>query len=114
MKIPYDVSACTAASLMDEKKKFKEVDGLEEKLKVVFNDVDFNLKLHGKGYNNLFLPNVELYHYESKSRELDTTPEKQKRFIQEWSLINDKWKKYIDEDPYYNKNFSKNDDYMLK
>lgn len=114
LKIPYDVSACTAACLMVEKKKFKEVDGLEEKLKVAFNDVDFNLKLLDKGYNNVFLPNVELYHYESKSRGLDTTPEKQKRFIQEWSLINDKWKKYIDEDPYYNNNFSKNDDYMLK
>lgn len=114
LKVPYDYSACTAACLMVSKKKYKEVKGLEEQLKVAFNDVDFNLKLLDHGYNNVFLPNVELYHYESKSRGLDTTPEKQKRFIQEWSYIKDKWEKYLDHDPYYNDNFSKNDDYMLK
>ena len=114
LKIPYDVSACTAACLMVSKNKFNEVNGLEEKLKVAFNDVDFNLKLLDKGYNNIFLPNVLLYHYESKSRGLDTTPEKQKRFVQEWALVEEKWKKYIEHDPFYNDNFSKNDDYMLK
>lgn len=114
LRIPYDYSACTAACFMVSKKKFEEVGGLEETLKVAFNDVDFNLKLLDKGYNNIFLPNVELYHYESKSRGLDTTPEKQKRFVQEWSYIADKWKKYIDHDPFYNDNFSKDHDYMLK
>lgn len=114
LKIPYDVSACTAACLMVSKNKFNEVNGLEEKLKVAFNDVDFNLKLLDKGYNNIFLPNVLLYHYESKSRGLDTTPEKQKRFVQEWALVEEKWEKYIEHDPFYNDNFSKNDDYMLK
>ena len=114
LKIPYDVSACTAACLMVSRKKFEEVNGLEEKLKVAFNDVDFNLKLLEKGYNNIFLPNVELYHYESKSRGLDTTPEKQKRFVQEWSYMKEKWNKYIEHDDFYNDNFSKNEDYMLK
>ena len=114
LKIPYDVSACTAACLMVSKKKFNEVKGLEEKLKVAFNDVDLNLKLLDKGYNNIFLPNVLLYHYESKSRGLDTTPEKQKRFVQEWALVEEKWQKYIEHDMFYNDNFSKNDDYMLK
>ena len=114
LKVPYDYSACTAACLMVDKKKYNEVNGLEENLKVAFNDVDFNLKLLDHGYNNVFLPNVELYHYESKSRGLDTTPEKQKRFIQEWSYITEHWQKYIDEDKYYNNNFAKNVDYMLK
>lgn len=114
LKIPYDVSACTAACLMVSKEKFNEVKGLEEKLKVAFNDVDFNLKLLDKGYNNIFLPNVLLYHYESKSRGLDTTSEKQKRFVQEWAFVEEKWQKYIEHDMFYNDNFSKNDDYMLK
>ena len=110
LKIPYDVSACTAACLMVSKKKFNEVNGL----KVAFNDVDFNLKLLDKGYNNIFLPNVSLYHYESKSRGLDTTSEKQKRFVQEWAYVEEKWDKYLKHDKFYNDNFSKNDDYMLK
>lgn len=114
LKIPYDVSACTAACLMVSKRKFNEVNGLEETLKVAFNDVDFNLKLLDKGYNNIFLPNVSLYHYESKSRGLDTTSEKQKRFVQEWAYVEEKWDKYLKHDKFYNDNFSKNDDYMLK
>ena len=114
LKIPYDYSASTAACLMVEKKKYEEVNGLEENLKVAFNDVDFNLKLLDKGYNNVFLPNVELYHYESKSRGLDTTPEKQKRFISEWSYMTEHWSKYIEKDEYYNSNFSKDKEYMLK
>lgn len=114
LKIPYDVSACTAACIMIKKSKYLEVGGLEEELKVAFNDVDFNMKILFKGYNNIILPNVVLYHYESKSRGLDTSPEKQKRFVQEWAFVENKWKKYIDYDPYYNANYSKNDDYMLK
>ena len=113
LKIPYDVSACTAACIMVSKEKYNSVKGLEEKLKVAFNDVDFNLKILEKGYNNIVLPNVVLYHYESKSRGLDTSSEKQKRFVQEWALIQEKWQKYIDHDPYYNDNFNRNNDYML-
>ncbi len=113
LKIPYDVIACTAACIMICKEKYQSVKGLDENLKVAFNDVDFNLKLIEKGYNNIVLPNVELYHYESKSRGLDTTSAKQKRFIEEWSYIQEKWQKYIDHDPYYNDNYNKNDDYKL-
>lgn len=114
LKIPYNYSASTAACLMVSKKKYQEVNGLEEKLKVAFNDVDFNLKLLDKGYKNIFLPNVELYHYESKSRGLDTTPEKQKRFIEEWAYMKEHWNKYIEHDDYYNDNFSKDKDYYIK
>ena len=114
LKIPYNYSACTAACLLINKKKYQEVKGLEEKLKVAFNDVDLNLKILKKGYYNIFLPNVELYHYESKSRGLDTSPEKQKRFVQEWALIDEKWKDLIKHDPFYNDNFSKDNEYLLK
>ena len=114
LKIPYDYAGCTAACLMFSRKKYDEVGGLEETLEVAFNDVDFNLKLLTKGYYNVFLPGVELYHYESKSRGLDTTPEKQKRFASEWSYMKEKWNDIIEKDPYYNDNYSRNEDYMLK
>jgi len=114
LKVPYNVSGCTAACLMIKKSKFFEVGGLEEKLQVAFNDVDFNLKVLSAGYRNVFLPNVELYHYESKSRGLDTTPEKQKRFMQEWQFMDDKWNKKVKSDPFYNCNFSLVYDYMLE
>ncbi len=114
LSVPYDVSASTAACLMIQKKKFLEVGGLEEKLAVAFNDVDFNMKIGKKGYQNIYLPSVELYHYESKSRGLDTTPEKQKRFMQEWQYMTDKWSTELKNDKYYNKNFSLTYDYMLE
>jgi len=113
LRIPYDVGGNTAACIMVSKEKYLKVKGLEEKLSVAFNDVDFNLKMLKEGYNNIYLPNVELYHYESKTRGLDTTPEKQKRFMQEWEYMITNWKKQLKNDPYYNSNFSKYVDYKL-
>ena len=104
--VPYNYSAVTAACLMISKKKYQEVGGLEEKLKVAFNDIDFNIKLLKKGYYNICLPMVELYHYESKSRGLDTTSEKYKRFLSETDYMTKNWYKELNNDIFYNKNFS--------
>lgn len=73
---------------------------MEENLKVAYNDIDFNIKLLEKGYYNVFLPNVELLHYESKSRGLDTTSEKYKRFQLEEKYMYDKWKSKLTEDSF--------------
>ena len=113
MVVPYNYSAVTAACLMVKKEKFLEVGGLEEELKVAYNDLDFNLKLRQKGYYNVFLPQVELYHYESKSRGLDTTTEKYKQYQKEKDYILKKWKNELENDPFYNPNFSKKDCFML-
>jgi len=113
LAVPYNYSINTAACLMVNKEKYNEVNGFEEQLKVAFNDVDFNLKLVENGYYNVFLPQVELYHYESKSRGLDTTTEKYKRFLSEVDFMQNKWKKYIKKDPFYNPNLSLNKAFML-
>lgn len=60
--------ALTAAALMVEKKKFTQVGGFNEKLVVCGNDVNLGIKLFEAGFRNVYLPQVELYHYESKSR----------------------------------------------
>jgi GT2 family glycosyltransferase len=111
--VPYNYSAVTAACLMIEKKKYLEVNGLEEKLKVAFNDVDFCLKLRKAGYHNVFLPMVELYHYESKSRGLDDNPEKYQRFLFENEYMHKKWDDIIKNDPFYNPNYSLEKAYKL-
>lgn len=107
LSVPYDYSANTAACLLVSRKKFDEVDGLDENLEVAYNDIDFNIKLLEKGYYNVTLQQVELIHYESKSRGFDTTPEKKKRFEQEIKYMMDKWQYQIKNDKFYNKNFSK-------
>ena len=111
--VPYNYSAVTAACMMVSKKKFNEVKGFNEDLKVAFNDIDLNLKLLEKNYYNVFIPQVELYHYESKSRGLDTTTKKYQQFLKEKEYFQKKWKKYIENDPFYNPNFSLNYDFML-
>lgn len=109
-------SVVTAACLMVRKEVYHEVSGLEEELSVAFNDVDFCLKLLEKGYYNVVLNNIGLYHHESKSRGVEDTPEKLKRFQSEIDYMHKHWKKYIDLDPYYNPNLSlKSDDsYQVK
>lgn len=106
LECPTNYGAVTAACLMVSKKKYLEVGGLNETLKVAYNDIDFNIKLLEKGYYNVFLPDVVLYHHESKSRGLDTTGEKYKRFLFESNYMYEKWKKYIERDPFYNPNYS--------
>ena len=113
LRVPYDYSAVTAACLMISKKKYEEVNGLEEELMVAYNDIDFNIKLLQKGYYNVFLPQVELIHYESKSRGLDTSPEKYKRFLKESKYMYNKWENILMNDKMYNPNFSKKGWFVL-
>ena len=104
--VPYNNGGVTAACLMVSKKKYLEVNGLDEELKVAFNDVEFNIKLLKKGYYNVCLPQVMLYHYESKSRGSDKNGEKHQRFLYESKLLRKKGGKYIERDPFYNDNLS--------
>lgn len=79
----------------------------EVNFKVAFNDVDFCLKLIGKGYRNLYNPYIELMHYESKSRGYEYSREKEERFNKECNNFKEKWESFIKKgDPYYNKNFT--------
>lgn len=113
LRVPYNYSANTAACLMVKKSKFEKVNGLEEDLKVAYNDVDFCIKILVEGYYNVFLPQVELIHHESKSRGLDTTREKYLRFVKEQEYMYKKWKSKIKNDIYYNPNYSYKGWFML-
>lgn len=101
-------SAVTGACMMCRREVFEEVGGLEEDLAIAFNDVDFCLKVVTAGYNNIYLPHVVLYHYESKSRGYEDTPEKQARFAQEVNYMKQKWQAICLHDPCYNPNLTKN------
>jgi glycosyltransferase involved in cell wall biosynthesis len=107
-------AAVTAACLMCRREVFMAVSGFEEDLAVAFNDVDFCFKILQKGYRNIYLPHVKLYHFESKSRGLETTLEKQARFTREVMYMKQKWKSLIEHDPCYNPHLSRTrEDYSL-
>lgn len=103
-----NVSGVTGACLMIATDIYKKLNGLDEQFVVAFNDVDFCLRVRDAGYLNIFTPFAELYHYESKSRGYEDTPEKMKRFENERNLLRARWKRVIveDGDPYYNPNLT--------
>ena len=102
--MPYNYSAVTAACLMIKKDKFNEVKGFDEKLKVALNDVDLNLKILDRGYYNVCLSNVEMLHYESKSRGYEASKEKHERFMREQEYMKKKWGDFLKRDKYFSKN----------
>ena len=60
----------------DEANCFESLDGFEEALTVAFNDVDLCLRCVRAGYLVVYNRGVELYHYESKSRDRRTVKTK--------------------------------------
>ncbi len=100
-------SAVTAACLMCRREVFDEVGGFNESLAAAYNDIDLCLKMIEKGYRNIYLPHVKLLHYESKSRGYDLSLQKIKGFSKEAQYMQERWSKYIAEDPCYNPNLPK-------
>lgn len=111
-----DLSAVTAACMMADRKAWEAVGGFNTELEVAFNDIDFCLRVRQEGYLVVYEPNVEMYHYESKSRGYEDTPQKLERFHGEIAYMQEHWGKILkDGDPYYNPNFSlKTCNYSLK
>ena len=93
-----------------------KVHGLSEEFQVAFNDIDFCLRLGKAGYLVVYNPYAELYHYESKSRGLEDTPEKVARFNREIASFEKHWPEILrDGDPYYNPNLTlESQDFSLK
>ena len=111
-----DYSAVTAACTMTKRSTFEKVNGLSEELRVAFNDIDYCMKVRSLGQLVVYNPYAELYHYESKSRGLEDTPEKVERFNGEVDMFIQKWEKELAAgDPYYNKNLTlDNSDFSLR
>lgn len=104
-----EMSAVTAACMMVKTSVFKSVEGFDEELKVAFNDIDLCMKVRSKGEKIIFTPYAELYHYESKSRGMEDTPEKQLRFSREVNCFRRKWEReLLKGDPYYSPNLTLN------
>ena len=70
-----ECSGLTAACVALRRETYEEVGGLCEELPGNFNDVDFSYKIRRTGRRLLWLANVELYHFESQTRE---------RAVHEW------------------------------
>jgi GT2 family glycosyltransferase len=95
-----EVSAVTAACLMVRKDDYLVVGGMVEDYTVVYQDVDFCLRLRRLGRRNIYTPRSVFLHHESKSRGV-VYP------MIDRALLRDCFGRCIDGgDPYYNPNFS--------
>jgi glycosyltransferase involved in cell wall biosynthesis len=103
-----EYQAVTAACLAVHRHIWESVGGLDENLKVAFNDIDFCLRVQASGYKVTYTPLAQLLHYESVSRGSDQSGEKYVRFINEVLTVRDRWGLEIARDPYYNPNLSLN------
>ena len=108
-------SAVTGACLMCRRAIFESVGGFDENLAIAYNDVDLCFKFLDKGYRNIYLAHVELYHHESISRGSDKTYENHKRLTGERDYLEEKWSQLIKYDDCYSPNLSQNrEDFSIK
>jgi GT2 family glycosyltransferase len=97
LDVTREVTALTGACLAVTRHSFFAVGGFTERLPNNFNDVDFCLKLRALGLRNIWTPNVELYHFESKTRTNSVDEYEQDRLALRWGAR-------LRNDPYYNPN----------
>ncbi len=63
-----DTAAVTGACLMVRRSAWHAVGGMDERLRVAYNDVDLCLRLGERGWRTIYTPLAELAHAESSSR----------------------------------------------
>jgi glycosyltransferase involved in cell wall biosynthesis len=105
------LSAVTAACMMMRKDVFVEAGGFNEELKVLFNDVDFCLRVGQKGYKLLWTPYAILVHHHGISVNARLSdPVEQGRFAersrQEHAYMYEHWLTQLAHDPAYNRNLA--------
>jgi len=109
MLVPSNFSCVSGACLVFEKKKLKKFD---ENVNIKYWDINLCLDLLDKGYYNVLLPEVVI----NKSR-LTNIYQNEKTILKiedEKNYMMKKWKQLINNDPFYNINYDKNNEFMLK
>lgn len=101
-----EVAAVTGACLAMRRSVFFELGGFDCDLAVAFNDTVLCLAARSKGYQNVWVSDAILIHHESKSRGLDTTPERKIKFMEEARTAISKHPVQFQDDPFYNPNLS--------
>ena len=84
MLVSREVSGLTAACVALRREVYEEVGGFCEELPGSFNDVDFSFKIRAAGYRLVWLVDVRLYHFESRTRD---------KTVKEWEhhFVMDRW-----------------------
>ncbi|MDB2483370.1 glycosyltransferase [Gammaproteobacteria bacterium] len=95
-----EVSANTGACLLVSRENFSAVEGFDENLAVVGNDIDLCLKLRQKGLVNIWTQRCSLIHHESISRKASVPKEDEALMWNKWGEL------FRSGDEYYNPNLT--------
>lgn len=79
-----EASGVTAACAALRRETFAAIGGFCEDLPGNFNDVDFCFKVANAGLRTVWLANVELFHFESRTRDSTVQPWEYKRVHDRW------------------------------
>lgn len=101
-----EFSAVTAACLLVRADIYRSLHGLDEKLAIAFNDIDFCMRIKAAGLRIVWTPYAEMIHHESASRGHEDTEEKQARFMKEVRFMQRRWGDKLQHDPVYNPNLT--------
>lgn len=95
-------AAVTGACFATRKGVISEVGGFDEQFAVDYNDTDLCLRMLERGYRIAYTPYAQLSHFEGFSiKRHEPNPTEVGLFVK-------KWARYIENDPYYNINLSRN------
>lgn len=100
-----EYSAVSAVCMMIRKDVYDAVGGFDAGFKISLGDIDLCLKTREKGYRVLYVPSVELYHHEPKTKAFWETVSQRNELAQDSALFMKKWhKRLAATDPHYNPN----------
>ncbi len=94
-------SAVTGACFATRKSVIAQAGGFDETFAIDFNDIDLCLRIIEGGYRIVYTPYCSLYHFEGASaKRVTQNADERRRFVARWA-------RYMDNDPYFNPNFSR-------
>jgi GT2 family glycosyltransferase/glycosyltransferase involved in cell wall biosynthesis len=93
--------AVTGACMATRMSLIDEIGGFDESFAVDYNDIDLCLRAHAAGYRNIYTPFARLYHFEGTTEVRSSSSEK------EHELFVERWRGYMERDPYYNVNLTR-------
>ena len=92
--------AITGACQMIRRDVFEEVGGYDLAYELAFGDIDFCIKVHEKGYQNVYTPFARIYHYEGSSRGYQTPVDDVLRGYEQLETY------LVEGDPFYSPNLT--------
>ena len=106
LQVDRNYIAVTGACQMTPRALFRELGGYSEEFPLNYNDVEYCIRLHQKGYRMVSMANVLLYHYEGVSKDggRGVADHEREKFLKVWNEA-------LDRDPYYSPNLSQTENF---